>query len=54
MYSAQMQNIVRWQVQISFVPAFLHTKVAKACIEQRKDMVTASYVSKEMQDLNEK
>lgn len=35
----------------SLVPAFLHTKVANVCIEQRKDMVTASYVSKEMEEL---
>ncbi|KAG1500868.1 hypothetical protein G6F46_003999 [Rhizopus delemar] len=46
--------VAKADVVVSFVPAFLHTKVAKACIEQRKDMVTASYVSKEMQDLNEK
>ncbi|CEG74882.1 Putative Glyceraldehyde-3-phosphate dehydrogenase-like C-terminal domain-containing protein (Fragment) [Rhizopus microsporus] len=41
-------------VVVSFVPAFLHTQVANVCIEQRKDMVTASYVSPEMQGLNEK
>ncbi|KAG2171692.1 hypothetical protein INT43_008072 [Umbelopsis isabellina] len=41
-------------VVISLVPAFLHTKVAEACIRERKHMVTASYVSKEMQALNER
>lgn len=39
-------------VVVSLVPAFLHTQVAKACIDNRKDMVTASYVSKEMEELN--
>ncbi|KAI9471949.1 MAG: Saccharopine dehydrogenase-domain-containing protein [Benjaminiella poitrasii] len=38
-------------VVVSLVPAFLHTQVANVCIEQRKDMVTASYVSKEMEEL---
>lgn len=38
----------------SLVPAFLHTQVANVCIEQRKDMVTASYVSKEMEELEQK
>ncbi|KAI8640529.1 Saccharopine dehydrogenase-domain-containing protein [Parasitella parasitica] len=41
-------------VVVSLVPAFLHTKVANVCIEQRKDMVTASYVSKEMEQLEHK
>lgn len=38
-------------VVVSLVPAFLHTQVAKVCIEQRKHMVTASYVSPEMEEL---
>jgi alpha-aminoadipic semialdehyde synthase len=38
----------------SLVPAFLHTKVAESCIRERKHMVTASYVSKEMQALNKR
>ncbi|CEP17880.1 hypothetical protein [Parasitella parasitica] len=41
-------------VVVSLVPAFLHTQVANVCIEQRKDMVTASYVSKEMEQLENK
>lgn len=50
-----LSNLVgKADVVVSFVPAFLHTKVANVCIEQRKDMVTASYVSKEMQNLNER
>jgi len=41
-------------VVISLVPAFLHTKVAESCIRERKHMVTASYVSQEMQALNKR
>lgn len=41
-------------VVVSLVPAFLHTKVAHVCIEQRKHMVTASYVSPEMEVLQTK
>ncbi|KAI9355755.1 Saccharopine dehydrogenase-domain-containing protein [Pilaira anomala] len=41
-------------VVVSLVPAFLHTQVANACIEQRKHMVTASYVSPEMNALEKK
>ncbi|KAI9256769.1 Saccharopine dehydrogenase-domain-containing protein [Helicostylum pulchrum] len=38
-------------VVVSLVPAFLHAKVAQICIEKRKHMVTASYVSPEMEAL---
>ncbi|KAG2187767.1 hypothetical protein INT44_005457, partial [Umbelopsis vinacea] len=41
-------------VVISLVPAFLHTKVAESCIRERKHMVTASYVSKEMKALEKR
>jgi saccharopine dehydrogenase-like NADP-dependent oxidoreductase len=37
---------------ISYIPAFLHIHVAKACLELRKNMVTASYISKEMMELD--
>ena len=37
---------------ISMLPARYHIEVAKDCIELNKHMVTASYVSKEMQALN--
>jgi saccharopine dehydrogenase-like NADP-dependent oxidoreductase len=39
---------------ISMLPARYHIEVAKDCIEYGKHMVTASYVSKEMQALNHK
>lgn len=37
---------------ISMLPARFHIEVAKDCIEYRKHMVTASYVSKEMEALD--
>ena len=37
---------------ISMLPATLHINVAKDCLEFNKSMVTASYVSKEMQELD--
>ncbi|WP_310994072.1 saccharopine dehydrogenase family protein [Aequorivita marina] len=39
---------------ISMLPARFHIEVAKECIEYEKNMVTASYVSDEMQALDEK
>ncbi len=41
-------------VVISMLPARYHIEVAKDCLEFGKHMVTASYVSKEMQALNHK
>ena len=38
---------------ISMLPAFMHIEVAKDCIKFKKHMVTASYVSDEMQGLDE-
>lgn len=37
---------------ISLLPAHLHIVVAKVCIELKKDMITASYVSDEMKALD--
>lgn len=37
---------------ISMLPAHMHVTVARNCIEFRKNMVTASYISKEMQELD--
>ncbi|KAJ3014576.1 hypothetical protein HKX48_005081 [Thoreauomyces humboldtii] len=39
---------------VSFVPATLHTDVAAACIDAKKNMVTASYISPAMLALDEK
>lgn len=38
---------------ISMLPAFMHIDVAKDCIKFKKHLVTASYISEEMQALNE-
>ena len=40
-------------IVVSMLPARFHIEAAKDCIAYKKHMVTASYVSKEMQDLNE-
>lgn len=39
-------------IVISMLPAFMHMNVAKDCVKFKKHLATASYVSKEMQDLN--
>ncbi len=40
-------------VVISMLPAFMHHKVARVCVDFGVHMVTASYVSKEVKALNE-
>ncbi|TPX69014.1 hypothetical protein SpCBS45565_g02736 [Spizellomyces sp. 'palustris'] len=39
---------------VSFVPASLHPTVAEACIQRKKNMVTASYISPEMTSLDKR
>ena len=39
-------------IVVSMLPARFHIEVAKSCIKHKKHLVTASYVSKEMQDLD--
>jgi len=39
---------------ISMLPASFHIRIAEICIELKKHMVTASYVSKEMEALHDK
>ena len=41
-------------VVISLLPATMHPWIAKSCLRNRKHLVTASYVSKEMQEYDEK
>ena len=38
---------------VSFLPATMHVQVAKKCIEFKKNMVTASYISPEMRALDQ-
>ena len=40
-------------IVVSMLPARFHIEVAKDCVTHGKHMVTASYVSKEMQELDE-
>lgn len=40
-------------IVISMLPARFHIEVAKDCVAFKKSMVTASYISKEMQELDE-
>jgi len=40
-------------IVISYVPAFLHPKIAAVCLGESKNMITASYISKDLAALNE-
>lgn len=46
-------EIQKANIVISMLPAHLHIEVAKDCITYKKHMVTASYISEAMQELNE-
>lgn len=45
-------EILKADIVVSMLPAHMHIEVAKDCLTFKKHMVTASYISKEMQDLN--
>lgn len=45
-------EISRADIVISMLPAHLHFEVAKDCITYKKNLVTASYISPAMQDLD--
>lgn len=45
--------IAKSDLVISMLPASMHLNIAKSCIALKKNMVTASYVSKEMAALND-
>ncbi|HEY0030130.1 MAG TPA: saccharopine dehydrogenase C-terminal domain-containing protein [Bacteroidia bacterium] len=47
------EEIQRADIVISMLPAFMHLEVAKDCVKYKKHLATASYVSKEMKDLDE-
>jgi len=52
---AERQSYIKHaDIVVSMLPARFHIEVAKDCLEFNKHMVTASYVSEEMQALNEK
>jgi saccharopine dehydrogenase-like NADP-dependent oxidoreductase len=46
------EQISKADIVISMLPAHLHYEVAKDCITHKKHMVTASYISPAMQDLD--
>lgn len=52
--NARREVISESDLVVSMLPAHLHTKVARDCLEYGKHLVTASYVSSEMHDLAEK
>ncbi|WP_448606008.1 saccharopine dehydrogenase family protein [Paenimyroides ceti] len=45
--------IQQHDIVVSMLPAFLHLEVAKDCILYKKNLVTASYISKEMKALHD-
>ena len=50
---SRQEAIKNSDIVISMLPARFHMEVAKDCVTFGKNMVTASYVSKEMQELDE-
>jgi saccharopine dehydrogenase-like NADP-dependent oxidoreductase len=50
---SRKEAIENSDIVISMLPARFHVEVAKDCITYKKNMVTASYVSKEMEALDE-
>jgi len=44
---------VRLVTRLSLVPATMHVHVAEQCVQQRRNMVTASYISPGMKQLHE-
>ena len=49
---SRQTEIAKADIVISMLPAHLHVEVAKDCILFKKNMVTASYISPEMQSLD--
>ena len=46
------EEIAKSDIVISMLPAFMHYHVAVDCVASKKHLVTASYVSKEIQELD--
>lgn len=51
--SQRVTEIKKANIVISMLPAHMHISVAKDCVSFKKNMVTASYVSKEMRALED-
>ncbi|KAG0359381.1 Saccharopine dehydrogenase-domain-containing protein [Gamsiella multidivaricata] len=53
--NAKMASLVKdSDIVVSFVPAPFHPIIAEHCIQEKKNMVTASYISPAMKDLDER
>ncbi|WP_034041886.1 saccharopine dehydrogenase family protein [Wocania ichthyoenteri] len=50
---SRIEAIKNTDIVVSMLPARFHIEVAKNCIQYKKHMVTASYISPEMQALND-
>ncbi len=50
---SRSEAVQQADIVISMLPARFHLEVAKDCVKYSKSMVTASYISKEMQALND-
>ena len=46
--------VSRSDIVVSYIPAFLHLHVAKECLEEGKHLLTASYISPELRELDSK
>lgn len=51
-YNQRAEEIALSDIVISMLPASMHSSVATDCVRFKKHLVTASYVSKEMSELN--
>jgi saccharopine dehydrogenase-like NADP-dependent oxidoreductase len=51
--SQRRQEVGNTDIVVSMLPASMHFEVAKDCVEFRKHLTTASYISKEMRSLDE-
>lgn len=51
--SARQKAVEQSDIVISMLPAHLHIEIAKDCISFKKNLVTASYISEAMQELDE-
>ena len=48
----ERQKLAKADIVVSMLPAHLHIEIAKDCITYKKHMVTASYISQAMQELD--
>ena len=50
--SSRIQAIIEADIVISMLPARFHINIAKDCLQHKKHLVTASYITEEMQALD--